>query len=56
MRSEKIAQGNVLHRDNSRFKFFFDNGKPVLPADCTGVIPTTPLLKVIRDRQALAAE
>lgn len=40
-----------LHRDNSRFKFFFENGKPVLADDCEGAICTTPILHLIRTRE-----
>lgn len=50
------SERKVFHRDNSRFKFFYDNGKPQLPADCSGQISTTPILKAIRDRKAVAEQ
>jgi hypothetical protein len=39
-----------LHRDNSRFKFFYENGKPELNDDCEGALSTVPLLHMIRER------
>ena len=47
---EGEREARSLHRDNSRFKFFHDNGKPVLAENCEGTLPTTPILQLIRKR------
>lgn len=44
------AIGAPLHRDNSRFKFFYVNGSPELPDDLDGTISTTPIPQLIRAR------
>jgi hypothetical protein len=30
------SQRTPLARDESRFRYFYPNGKPLLPEDCTG--------------------
>lgn len=39
-----------LHRDNSRFKFFHDNGKPELPVALEGTLSTKPIFQIIKER------
>ena len=36
-----------LHRDNLPFKFWQDQGRPELPADCAGPLPIIPVLALI---------
>jgi hypothetical protein len=59
VKTEPVAverSGAHLHRDNSRFKFFHDNGKPVLPENCEGMPSTVPLLKLIREPVAITED
>lgn len=47
---EGAPKAAPLHRDNSRFAFFYENGKPQLPDDCEGTLSTVPVLHMIRER------
>lgn len=44
-------QARVLHRDNVRFGFWYDNGKPILPENCGTEIVVVPTLQLIRERK-----
>jgi hypothetical protein len=50
---EGASKGVALHRDNSRFAFFRENGKPQLPENCEGTLSIVPVLYQIR-KDALA--
>lgn len=56
--AEKFEQegplGEVLHRDNSRFKFFYDNGKPVLPKNLRITLAPITTFQLAHDLECLS--
>lgn len=45
----------LLHRDNSRFKFLHDNGRPTLPSDLRGVLSLTTSYEMVHKQDTLSA-
>lgn len=47
-------KGRVLQRDNVRFSFWRDNGRPLLPEDCSAEVELTPSIQLIRAQKEIA--
>ncbi len=54
MKSAESREVKILHRDNSRFKFFSDNGKAILADGFSGEIPSDPVLLLVRNQKPIA--